>query len=351
MLGLETYKYINGNYLVHYNPYSRKLTKRGFRRGEELKASFPDSIDLKITNKCIWGCPWCHESSTKDGNSFSLERTKEVLSQLPRVPIEVAIGGGNVLDIPHETLELVDWMKDYGFLPRITINYKDIQSRWNKITDQTLNRLIHDVPSLGISLDGLPKDDKGEEINEYSNYFCVVDYSQIKRGKSLVEDEYKEDYGKDDPMYFARNTVGSLGQDVVFHIIAGLFPHKDLKILRKNFPRIPILVLGYKQWGRAQGTSLPPKLPEFERAIDELLKNDLGNSRSVLGFDNLAIEQLNIKDKVSRSMWDKLFLGEDGSHSMYIDAVKGEFAVSSRSSERVSWNDIGLLDYFKSIRE
>jgi MoaA/NifB/PqqE/SkfB family radical SAM enzyme len=137
MLGLETYKYINGNYLVHYNPYSRKLSKRGFRRGEELKASFPDSLDLKITNKCVWGCPWCHESSTKDGNSFSLERTKEVLSQLPRVPIEVAIGGGNVLDIPHETLELVDWMKDYGFLPRITINYKDIQSRWNKITDQT----------------------------------------------------------------------------------------------------------------------------------------------------------------------------------------------------------------------
>ena len=32
-----------------------------------------------------------------------------------------------------------------------------------------------------------------------------------------------------------------------------------------------------------------------------------------------------------------------------IDAVKGEFARTSRSPERVSWNDVKLLDYYASL--
>ena len=54
-------------------------------------------------------------------------------------------------------------------------------------------------------------------------------------------------------------------------------------------------------------------------------------------------------DPYHRDKWDELYLGKEGSCSMYIDAVKGEFARTSRSPERVSWNDIKLLDYYASL--
>mgnify|MGYP006935978716 CR=1 FL=1 len=42
------YCYKNGNYIV--NNIGNRLIKRACRLGEELVASFPDSIDLKISN-------------------------------------------------------------------------------------------------------------------------------------------------------------------------------------------------------------------------------------------------------------------------------------------------------------
>lgn len=68
-----------------------------------------------------------------------------------------------------------------------------------------------------------------------------------------------------------------------------------------------------------------------------------------LGFDNLALEQLDIKSSLTDQEWNYMYMGNEGTHSMYIDAVKGEFARTSRSEERVSWDSIGLLDYFKSL--
>ena len=67
---LTDYMYLNGNYVVHWKGHVQE--KRALRVGEELISEFPDSIDLKITNKCPWACPYCHESSTPNGKSFDL---------------------------------------------------------------------------------------------------------------------------------------------------------------------------------------------------------------------------------------------------------------------------------------
>ena len=82
------------------------------------------------------------------------------------------------------------------------------------------------------------------------------------------------------------------------------------------------------------------------------MKNLIESTRTdlkSLGFDNLAIEQLGIKDLVGDEKWKGIYLGDEGTCSMYIDAVKGEFARTSRSPERVSWNDVKLLDYYASL--
>ena len=39
-------------------------------------------------------------------------------------------------------------------------------------------------------------------------------------------------------------------------------------------------------------------------------------------------------------------MGDDFCFTMYIDAVKQEYAPTSRSKDRISFNDCSLLEYF-----
>lgn len=68
-------KYINGNYFVTLDNEGTK-TYRALRKREDFISEFPDSIDLKITNKCSIGCSFCHESSIKTGKSFNLDKQR-----------------------------------------------------------------------------------------------------------------------------------------------------------------------------------------------------------------------------------------------------------------------------------
>ena len=67
----------------------------------------------------------------------------------------------------------------------------------------------------------------------------------------------------------------------------------------------------------------------------------------------MAVEQLNIKDLLLETEWNSYYMGQDFSHTMYVDAVNEEFAPTSRSpySERCSWDSINILDYFKKNRK
>ena len=50
---------------------------------------------------------------------------------------------------------------------------------------------------------------------------------------------------------------------------------------------------------------------------------------NVVSFDNLAIEQLNVKRLLSNEEWDEFYQGDDGSSTYYIDMVERKFARSS----------------------
>ena len=58
-------KYINGNYNVTLS--LKDGTKIRETEEDEFIPSRPESIDIKITNKCDIGCPFCHENSIAEG--------------------------------------------------------------------------------------------------------------------------------------------------------------------------------------------------------------------------------------------------------------------------------------------
>ena len=313
--------YTNGNYAVRWFGKNLKLQKRAFRVNEELIPEFPDSIDLKITNKCSWGCPYCHESSTPFGMSFDLEKTKEILSQLPELPIEIAIGGGDILDEP-KVKDLIVWLEERGNRTRATVNIKDILER-----RKSVNSLLSETEAIGVSMDKLPVFLKDWDNKDSMRATLLGGDDILPKGTGIY----------------------------VIHIIAGIFPYQDLEELFLSC-EFPILVLGYKQWGRAKNTPLPKDLDKFRETLADLILNmkkteyDQFLKCNVIGFDNLALEQLDIRSLLPEDEWQSIYMGDEGTHSMYIDAVNGEFAKTSRSEERVSWNSIGLIDYFKSLR-
>lgn len=296
--------YINGNYAVIELPGGGRK-KRALRSNENLMPEFPDSIDLKITNSCSHGCPYCHENSVPGGKSFNLRRTISVLSTLPSAPIEIAIGGGNVFDCSKDLYELLVWMNSYGFRPRITISYKDYLKRedlfntprWETRDDLDF-KIIKQVGHFGVSLDRFIP-----EIN--TNY-----------------------------------------SDCVWHVVIGVIPISDMTSILEYPGPLKILILGFKQFGRAMNQEIK-HLDSWRSLIKDYIQGG-GIPGKTLGFDNLALEQLGIREYISDRDWETLWFGPEFSTSMYIDAVEETFAPTSRSRDRISWNDATLLGYFKN---
>lgn len=333
------YRYINGNYLVTYHTYRTLLIKEALRTGEELISNFPDSIDLKITNKCSTGCPFCHENSSPLGKTFDFERTISILEQLPALPIEIAIGGGNILDVASEANQLVDWLISRGHRVRATVNYKDIQN-----LNEEQRVFLNKFEGLGISINSLDDELLNVVSSTPSTKWLITDREGLP---SHIRN-----------LLIPKDTTYFSDQRVVLHVISGIISLKDLSLLLDN-GGLPILLLGYKQWGRAKETQLPNSIKDLENWIKQfifksrykLFGEDSYQYRAVISFDNLALEQLHIKDALLEEEWSKLYMGEEGQHSMYIDAVKEEYAQNSISPERISWNEVGLLEFFKSLQK
>lgn len=307
-------KYINGNYLVTVGgAFGQDRKYETFRFNEDFNSDFPDSIDLKITNKCSHGCSYCHESSNSSGKSFNLENTKQMLDKLPNYPIEVAIGGGNILECFDDLKELIKFCNVKSFDTRATLNIKDLENP----DDHRIKELIRRLP-IGVS------------INKYS---------QVETIKKHPDFDY----------YVTP----------VLHIIVGVFPIEDLKNLLNSEDKFTkkILILGYKQFGRAKNIKLKDEIvDEWKQVISEYIYKSRQNKdlyqesmSKAVAFDNLAIDQLNIRDMLLETEWRNMYLGRDFSHSMYVDAVEETFAPTSRSdtSERESWKNTDIINYFK----
>ena len=57
-----------------------------------------------------------------------------------------------------------------------------------------------------------------------------------------------------------------------------------------------------------------------------------------------------LQQHLTPKQWDEFYMGDDGKFTMYVDAVKQEYARSSTSLDRVAFDKAGLLDYFKGLQ-
>lgn len=269
------YQYQNGNYTVTLYPDG---TKELFTEDDAFAPVFPDSMDLKITARCDLLCPMCHESSLPDGAHGRLDAP--FLAHL-HPGTELAVGGGNPLSHP-DLIPFLSRMKAQNVVVNLTVNEKHLTPYAALLAELTERDLIK---GLGISLS-----------------------------------EYREE-----TFSFAKSYPHA-----VLHAICGVAEPESLLLAADG--ALKLLILGYKHKGRGADFD-GPAVTRRRNALSRLLPN-LAGRYGILSFDNLAIEQLHIKERISPTRFSACYMGNDGESSMYVDLVTGTFGRSSAREER-----------------
>ena len=195
---------------------------------------------------------------------------------------ECALGGGNILEHP-DLIPFLYKLKDKRVVPNITLNQKHFEENIELVDDLISKKLIY---GLGISLEN-PTTEFIEKVKRFPN--------------------------------------------AVIHVINGVVDPVQMEAMYDQ--NLKLLILGYKYLRR--GVSWMEKAHATIAANQWWLYEHLPGLVSkfaVVSFDNLAIEQLAVKERwgeFSDKPWDEFYTGDDGGFTYYIDMTERKFARSS----------------------
>ena len=267
-------RYRNGNFVTTILSDGTKIRET---KDDEFIPSFAENMDIKLTNKCDGGCAWCHEGSSTNGKHGDILNEKFVDTLHPYQ--EVALGGGNILSHP-DLIPFLQKLKEQKVIANMTVNQIHFEKKQELIKKLVDEKLIY---GLGVSLVN-PTKHFIELIKQYPN--------------------------------------------AVIHVINGVLKSSDIKALENN--DLKMLILGYKHLRRGN-EYFETEQDDIETKQRWLYKNleDIIQKFKVVSFDNLAIEQLDVKRLLTQEEWDEFYMGRDGSMTYYIDMVERKFAQSS----------------------
>jgi hypothetical protein len=288
--------YKNGNYSVKLLSDGTKIRVTD---GDEFVPAFAENCDVKITDRCNGGCPFCYEGCTPNGKHGNILNYKFLDTLHPYT--ELAINGN---DLSHpDLLPFMYKMREKKIILNMTVNQIHFEKHFNTIKKWVDKGLIY---GLGVSLID-PDDEFINMITQFPN--------------------------------------------AVIHVINGVVSVDDLIKLADN--NLKILILGYKNLRR--GESYYEQNDETIKLLQEDLDKHLfpeiitNSWFQVVSFDNLAIKQLNVQNHLPEAQWSEFYMGDDGKYTFYIDMVDGTFGKNSLATERYPIMD-NIDDMFNKIR-
>lgn len=295
MKKLASYK--NGN---TYTTIYDDGTKTHFTKDDEFEFEFPESHDISISQCCDNGCEWCYYGCSPTGKHGKLIGWKFFETMHPYTEIAINLQS----PVNPDLIPFLTEMRDRKIIVNATVNQNHFMD------DSMLSLICHLerhglIKGIGVSLTNPRQDGFIETIREFPN--------------------------------------------AVIHVIAGITPWEDIQYLMGH--DLKLLILGYKKTGRGKkyydGMFIPiiTQMKYLEGGLDEVI-----NGFKVVSFDNLAIEQLHIKDRLSDKEWDMFYGGDDGTVTFFIDLVKGVFARNSLSQIVYPIGDKTIDEMFAIIR-
>ena len=289
--------YKNGN---TYTTIYDDGTKTHFTKDDEFEFEFPESHDISISQCCDNGCEWCYYGCSPTGKHGKLTGWNFFETMHPYTEIAINLQK----PMPNGIGLFLGKMKNKKVIVNITINQNHFMDEYFR---PIINYLVHEdlIKGIGISLTDPTQEGFIEAVKKYPN--------------------------------------------AVVHVIAGVTSPEDIDYLKGH--DLKLLILGYKKLERGK------KYYDHSSAIIEdnikWLESDLDgivNGFKVVSFDNLAIEQLHLKDKLSEKEWEMFYGGDDGTVTFFIDLVKGVFAKSSLSQIVYPIGDKTIDEMFEIIK-
>ena len=279
--------YTNGNYRVKI--YSDG-TKIRITDDDHFSPSFAESMDMKVTDCCDGKCSFCYANAYPGGKSMDMS-DPDIISFLNTI---------------HPYTEVAINLNDMGW-PYLSTFLKRMGNQ-KVIVNGTIN-IRHLTPKNSALLEYWQEHDmlKGIGVSILSRQDLEVIPEILRRL-----------------------------DNVVFHVVCGLIDKEFIDILSEDsrFHDVKALFLGYK--------ALDGKgFRYFEENNRSILDNTeylrlklpvLMNNMNVVSFDNLAIEQLGIRDIVKDADWNQHYMGDEGEFTFYVDMVNKQFAPSSTDS-------------------
>lgn len=296
MKKIATYK--NGN---TYTALYEDGTKEHFTMDDDFKFDFAESCDIQISQCCDNGCEWCYYGCSPTGKHGKLTGWKFFETMHPYTEIAINLQ----YPMPDDLTEFLNIMKNKNIIVNATINQNHfmnpfMQSFIKQLVDMDL------IKGIGISLTDPTQKDFINMVKRYPN--------------------------------------------AVIHVIAGVTSPENIDYLKGH--DLKLLILGYKKLERGKkyydhsSIIVEDNIKWLESDLDGII-----NGFKVVSFDNLAIEQLHLKDKLSEKEWEMFYGGDDGTVTFFIDLVKGVFARSSLSRIVYTIGDKTIDEMFEVIKE
>ncbi len=290
--------YKNGN---TYTTIYDDGTKTHFTKDDEFNFDFPESHDISISQCCDNGCEWCYYGCSPTGKHGKLTGWKFFDSMRPYTEIAINLQ----CPIPDDLFSFLFDMHRRKIIVNVTVNQ-------NHFMKHDIRKFLREaigyglIKGVGISLTDPTQDSFIDMVKQYPH--------------------------------------------TVIHVIAGVTPWEDIQYLMGR--GLKILILGYKKTGRGKkyydGLFIPiiTQMKYLEGGLDKVV-----DGFKVVSFDNLAIEQLHIKDRLSDKEWEMFYGGDDGTVTFFIDLVKGVFARNSLSQITYPIGDKTIDEMFAIIKE
>ncbi|MCM1277322.1 MAG: hypothetical protein NC299_18515 [Lachnospiraceae bacterium] len=222
----------------------------------------------------------CHEGSSTCGKHGDILNQKFIDTLHPYQ--EVAIGGGDTTSHP-DLIPFLQKLKEKKVIANITVNQVHFEQKQDLIKRLVDEKLIY---GLGVSLVN-PTKEFIETVRQYPN--------------------------------------------AVIHVINGIFSPADYRALANQ--NLKLLILGYKNIRRGKEWHVTNRVTIDQNWI--WLKDNLGrllDKFKVVSFDNLAIEQLDVRRLLTDDEWNEFYMGQDGNFTYFLDMVEQKFAKSSTAA-------------------
>lgn len=286
-------KYTNGSCIVYFNKNDGTKIRR--HTENEMKPAFPENCDILISAACNMECPYCYMDCKKDGTFADLESFQFTDYLHPYT--EVALN----FNVPvHPGLEaFLEKLAEKKVFANITVNQYHFMEYKDYIFSLKERGLIH---GIGVSF-----------------LYHDKEFLEVIKGND----------------------------NIVLHVIHGIFSEQDFQFLRGH--DLKLLILGYKHTGRGDKYLLEDEGIKERQEWMRRNMNLIFQSFQVVSFDNLAIDELDVRSRLSKEEWEQHYMGDEGSFTMALNLVKGTYSKNSTSKREYPIKSLTIDEMFQNI--